>query len=176
MYNLKPSVRHVGFALHVSRTIRVFIQIWDIFCGACSQWKELALVMRKCLPLLIIDANSPIDCKLHKKMSQIWMNTLIVLDTRSANPMRVFKCTYSWWNVKSDFCVWKECMITEQWKRVMIHNQTNQIVHSSAMYYQNLIIIHECSKKLLKMKNSTHTKLTPSTYSFSAWGKTAAAW
>ena len=29
--------------------------------------KELALVMRKCLPFLIIDANSPIDCKLHKR-------------------------------------------------------------------------------------------------------------
>ena len=37
--------------------------------------------------------------------------------------------------------------------RVMLHNQTHQIVHSSAVYYQNLIIIHECSKKLLKMKN-----------------------
>ena len=37
----------------------LFIQIWDIFCGACSQWKELALVMRKCLPFLIIYANSP---------------------------------------------------------------------------------------------------------------------
>ena len=34
------------------------------------------------------------------------------------------------------------------------HNQTHTIVHSSAMYYTNLIIIHECSKKLLKMKNS----------------------
>ena len=32
----------------------------------------------------------------------------------------------------------------------MLHNQTHQIVHSSAMYYQHLIIIHECSKKLLK--------------------------
>ena len=49
---------------------------------------------------------------------------------------------------------WKECMITVQWKRVMLHNQIHKIVHSSAMYYQNLIIIHECSKKLLKMKNS----------------------
>ena len=36
----------------------------------------------------------------------------------------------------------------------MLPNQTHQIVHSSAMYYQNFIIIHECSKKLLKMKNS----------------------
>ena len=36
----------------------------------------------------------------------------------------------------------------------MLHNQTHKIVHSSAMYYQNLIIIHECSKKLLKMKYS----------------------
>ena len=33
-------------------------------------------------------------------------------------------------------------------------NYTHKIVHSSAMHYQNLIIIHECSKKLLEMKNS----------------------
>ena len=38
------------------------------------------------------------------------------------------------------------------------------MVHSSAMHYQNLIIIHECSKKLLKMKHSNNKKLTPSTY------------
>ena len=32
----------------------------------------------------------------------------------------------------------------------MLHNQTHKIVHSSAaMYYQHLIINHECSKKLL---------------------------
>ena len=30
----------------------------------------------------------------------------------------------------------------------------HKIVHSSAMFYQNLIIIHESSKNLLKMKNS----------------------
>ena len=38
----------------------------------------------------------------------------------------------------------------------MLHNQTHKSVHSSAMYmsYQNLIIIHESGKKLLKMKNS----------------------
>ena len=28
----------------------------------------------------------------------------------------------------------KECMITEQWKRVMLHNQTHTTVYSSAMY------------------------------------------
>ena len=41
----------------------------------------------------------------------------------------------------------------------------HKIVHSSAMYmyYQNLIIIHESSKKLLKMKNSKSFFLTPST-------------
>ena len=51
---------------------RIFIQIWDLFYGACSHWKELALVMRKCLPFLIIDANSPIDClQAPKKMSQM---------------------------------------------------------------------------------------------------------
>ena len=38
----------------------------------------------------------------------------------------------------------------------MTPNFAHKIVHSSAMYYQNLIIIHESSKskKLLKMKNS----------------------
>ena len=56
-----------------------------------------------------------------------------------------------WQNLKQFFE--KNGMITEQWKRVMLHNQTHQIVHSD-MYYQNLIIIHECSKKLLKMNNS----------------------
>ena len=36
--------------------------------------KELALVMRNCLPFLIIDANSPIDCKLHKRCPRFeWM-------------------------------------------------------------------------------------------------------
>ena len=38
----------------------------------------------------------------------------------------------------------------------------HKIVHSSAMHYKNLIIIRECSKKLLKMKNSK-SFLTPST-------------
>ena len=43
----------------------------------------------------------------------------------------------------------------------MLHNQIHNIVHSSAMYYQNLTIIHECSRKLLKMKISSffNTKL-----------------
>ena len=35
-----------------------------------------------------------------------------------------------------------------------LQNYTHKIVHSSAMHYQNLIIIHECSKKLLEIKNS----------------------
>ena len=63
---------------------------------------------------LIIYANSPIDCKLHKNMSQIGMNTLIVLDTRSANPMRVLKCTQLVNVAKSETIFFKECMITEQ--------------------------------------------------------------
>ena len=46
----------------------------------------------------------------------------------------------------------------------MTPNFAHKIVHSSAMYYQNLIIIHECSKQLLKMKNSNKKKLTPSMY------------
>ena len=70
------------------------------------------------------------------------------------------KCGKIWNNF------FKECKITEQWKRVMLHNHTHKIIHSSAMYYQNLIIIHECSKKLLKMKYSKFF-LTPSIKPFS---------
>ena len=45
----------------------------------------------------------------------------------------------------------------------MTPNFAHKIVHSSAMYYHHLIMIHECSKKLLKMKNSTKKfVLTPS--------------
>ena len=64
-------------------------------------------------------------------------------------------------NLKPIF--WKQCIITEQWNTVMTPNFAHKIVHSSAMYYQNLIMIHECSKKLLKMKNSKCFFLTPST-------------
>ena len=40
----------------------------SVLCSVCMVWKELALViMRKCLPFLFIDANPPIDCKLHKR-------------------------------------------------------------------------------------------------------------
>ena len=53
---------------------RIFIQIWDIFCGACSQWKKLALVMRKCLPFLIIDANSPIKGEVSPNNNVDWVS------------------------------------------------------------------------------------------------------
>ena len=41
-------------------------------------------------------------------------------------------------------------------------NHTHKIVHSSAMYYQNLNVIHEPSKKLLTMKSVRKKILTPS--------------
>ena len=102
------------------------------------------------LPMLI----PSIDCKFHKRCPRFeWIPLLSW--AHAVQTLWGFKNVHSWWNVaKSETIFWKECMITEQWKRVMLHNQTHKIVHSSAMYYQNLIIIHECSKKLLKMKNS----------------------
>ena len=103
------------------------------FCGACSQWKELALVMRKCLPFLIIDANSPIDCKLHKRCPRFEWIPFCTGHTQ-CKPYEGFNMYVAgemWQNLKQFF--WKECMITEQWKRFMLHNQTHQIVHSSAM-------------------------------------------
>ena len=48
----------IEFALSVWAQ-RPWFLFWDIFCWACSQWRELALVTRKFLPFLIIDANSP---------------------------------------------------------------------------------------------------------------------
>ena len=50
-------------------------------------------------------------------------------------------------------------------RHLCLQNYTVEIVHSSAMHYQNLIIIHECGKKLLKMKNSK-SFLTPSTCAY----------
>ena len=47
-----------------------------------------------------------------------------------------------------------------------LQNYTHKIVYSSAMHYQTLIIIHECSKKLLKMKIAKVFFLTPSTLLF----------
>ena len=84
------------------------------------------------------------------KMSQLWMNSLLSW-IQAVQTLWGFQNVHSWWNVaKSETIFWKECMITEQWKRVMQHNQTHTIVHSSAMYYQKLIIIHECSKQVFK--------------------------
>ena len=37
------------------------------------------------------------------------------------------------------------------------------------MHYQNLIIIYECRKKLLKMKNSKSFFLTPSSLDVLGW-------
>ena len=34
-----------------------------------------------------------------------------------------------------------------------LQNYTHKIVPSSAMHYQHLVIIHECGKKLLMIKN-----------------------
>ena len=68
----------------------------------------------------------------------------------SANSIGIL-FVHSWKNVpKSETNFWKQCIITEQWNTVMTPNFAHKIVHSSAMYYQNLIMIHECSKKLLK--------------------------
>ena len=43
--------------------------------------------------------------------------------------------------------------------------------HLLYMHYQNLIIIRECSKKLLEMKNSKSFFLTPSTYTHRTYTK-----
>ena len=50
---------------------RLFIQIWDILCEACSQWGELASIMRKGRPFLITNANSFHWLQDPQKMPQI---------------------------------------------------------------------------------------------------------
>ena len=40
-------------------------------------------------------------------------------------------------------------MITEKWKRAIQPIHTHTIVHSSAIYYQNLNVIHKSSKKVI---------------------------
>ena len=42
---------------------------------------------------------------------------------------------------KSETFFWKEIVITEEWKRVMLPNYVHKIVHISALFYQSLSII-----------------------------------
>ena len=94
-------------------------------------------------------------------MSQI-RNAMCLCSSCSANSIGIL-FVHSWKNVpKSETNFWKQCIITEQWNTVMTQNFAHKIVHSSAMYYKNLIIIHECSKKLLRWKIAK-VCLTPST-------------
>ena len=37
----------IGFALNVYQEKGYSFRMWDIFCGACSQWGEIASIMRK---------------------------------------------------------------------------------------------------------------------------------
>ena len=47
---------------------------------------------------------------------------------------------------KSETIFWKECIKAKKNERhLCLQNYTHKIVHSSAMHYHNLIIIHECS-------------------------------
>ena len=101
-------------------------------------------------------------------MSQI-RNAMCLCSSCSANSIGIL-FVHSWKNVpKSETNFWKQCIITEQWNTVMTPNFAHKIVHSSAMYCQNLIMIHECSKKLLKMKNSKKFFLIPSTNKNCHW-------
>ena len=54
--------------------------IWGFFCGSCSEWKDLALVMKKCLPFLIINANSRI------RAVTPWTITPRITTTRTITP------------------------------------------------------------------------------------------
>ena len=65
IYILKPSYRVWTACIQDKR---LFIQIWDIFCGACSQ---LASIMRKGRHFLITNANSFHWLQNPQKMPQI---------------------------------------------------------------------------------------------------------
>ena len=104
-----------------------------------------------------------IDSKLNKRCPRLGIQVFVFI-SYSANWIGIL-FVHSWNNVpKSETNFWQQCIITVQWNTVMTPNFAHKIVHCSAMYYPNLIIIHECSKKLLKMKNSKSFFLTPSTY------------
>ena len=103
-----------------------------------------------------------IDSKLNKRCPRLGIQVFVFI-SYSANWIGIL-FVHSWKNVpKSETNFGQQCIITEQWNTVMTPNFAHKIVHSSAMYYQNLSIIHECSKKLLKMKYSKSFFLTPST-------------
>ena len=51
---------------------------WDIFCWACSQWRELELVIREFLPFLIRDANSSDWLQAQQKIPNLGIPALCV--------------------------------------------------------------------------------------------------
>ena len=97
-----------------------------------------------------------IDCKIHKRCPRLLMYLGFVLIDSVQTQWRFYNAhTCRCWKwPKSETNFWKECIITEKWKTAMPPNRTHKILHSSAMYYQNLNVIRESSKKLLKPKDS----------------------
>ena len=60
---------------------RLAFLIWDIFCWACCQWRELALVIRKVLLFLIIHVDlliSPLTVNFHKRCPRLGMQCVCV--------------------------------------------------------------------------------------------------
>ena len=168
-YTLEETV--IEKALHTNeceRWIEAFIPNLGHPLWGWQSMHDLASLMRKAA-FLIPDANSCIDCEPHKGWPRFVMNASIHLSHSfvcSAFSKWPSLLTYRVWkSPKSETKFWKECIKAKKWKTpvLCLQNYTHKIVHSSAMHYQNLIIIHECSKKLLKMKNSKSFFLTPST-------------
>ena len=131
-------------SLIILQCTKLWIWLRSIILFHCSviihsfQWKELALVMRNGLPFLIIDANSPIDGKLHKRCPRFGWIPFCPGHTQ-CKPYEGFKMYIAgemWQNLKHflrNACYQNNerelCYIIKPIQR--------QIVYSSAMYYHN---------------------------------------
>ena len=96
----------------------------------------------------------PNDCQIHRRCPRLWMCGLCC-HTLNANSMEVLKCTQLlnftkiWSNFLKRMHDNRKVMESYATKSYPLH----KIVHSSAMYYQNLNVIHKSSKKLLTIKS-----------------------
>ena len=124
------------------RWIEAFIANLGHPLWGSQSMQELASLMRKGRKFLIPNANSCIDWEPHKWCPRFAMNASIHLTHSfafSAFSMEVSSTTVGFL---------KECIKAKNERHLCLQNYTHKIVHSSAMHYQNLNVIHKPSKKV----------------------------
>ena len=144
-----------SYSLCITGTLCMFNKgysfvIWKSFCGVCSQWEGLPLVMSYTKSL-------PLTTSLTKACSDLEWIAFVFTHTEcvcSAILMALVISTVGaefGQNLKPFFK--KNAKLQRNKRQLWDQTYTHKIVHSSAVYYQNWNVICEFGKKLLPIKS-----------------------